>query len=194
VPRGERRSGGASLCLAAAAIAAALAICGCGSSDSSSSVEAEKESDAEIVNVGIGQELTLIEAFEGGEALLRRPQARRTIRLFKAQEQEHLNGLTKTIRGLGATVDAEASEVDLAEVKDERDFLLLAYELTGSALTGFLEAVPHLATARPRALIASIAANEAQHQVALRQLLGADLPESVPEGFDTGEVPPPGER
>jgi hypothetical protein len=51
--------------------------------------------------------------------------------------------------------------------------------------------VPHLSTSAPQALSASIAASEAQHLVALRQLLGAGLTASVPEAFDTGEVPPP---
>ena len=44
----------------------------------------------------------------------------------------------------------------------------------------------------PRTLAASLAASHAQHLVVLRQALGAEPAESVPEAFEDGEVPPPG--
>jgi rubrerythrin len=169
-----------------------LAATGCGGSDDPAP-EVDKAFDAEAINVSVGEELTLIDAFATGMPLLRRPRARTLIRQLRAQEQEHLNGLGKLLRGLGGELEGEAAELDLSGVKTERDFLLLAYELTSSALTNYLEAVPHLTTPAPQALSASIAASEAQHLVALRQILGAGLLASVPEAFDTGEVPPPGD-
>jgi hypothetical protein len=171
--------------------AATLAVGGCGGS-SDSPQEGEKAFDAAAINVSVGEELTLIDAFDAGMPFLRRARVRALIRQFRGQEEEHLNGLTKLLRGLGGDVEGEAAELDLSPVKSERDFLLLAYELTGSALTNYLEAVPHLSTPAPQALSASIAANQAQHLVALRQALGAGLAASVPEAFDTGELPPPG--
>jgi rubrerythrin len=181
------------LCIALAAGAAgAIAIGGCGGSGDAPE-QGEKAYDAAAVNVSVGEELTLIEAFEEGMPLLRRPQARALIRQFRGQEQEHLNGLTKLLRGLGGKLEGEAAGLDFKTVKTERDFLLLAYRLTGAALTNYLESVPHLSTTAPQGMSASIAASQAQHLVALRRLLGASLTESVPEAFDTGLVPAPGE-
>jgi rubrerythrin len=180
------------VCLAPVIMAVtAFSLAGCGGSHDSPK-EGEKSFDAAAVNVSAGEELTMIDTFEEGLPLLRRPEARALIRQFQGQEEEHLNGLTKLLRGLGGKVEAEAAEVDLSGIKSERDFLHLAYRLTGAALTNYLETVPHLSTPAPQALSASIAASEAQHLVALRQLLGAGLTASVPEAFDTGEVPPPG--
>ena len=79
----------------------------------------------------------------------------------------------------------------ISDVKSEHDYLLFAYDLIGLQLTHFLDDVTHLQTRAPQSFAAAIAADQAQHLVVLRQLLGADLSESVPEAFDTGEVPPP---
>lgn len=171
-------------------------LAGCGGDDDgggggADDVASEKAADAEIINVALSQELTLVEAFDSGLPLLRRPQSRALFRQFIAQEREHIDGWTKAMRGLGGEVDAEPEEVDLSEVKSERDYLLFAYDLIGLQLTHFLDDVTHLQTRAPQSFAASIAASQAQHLVVIRQLLGADLSESVPEAFDTGEVPPP---
>ncbi len=181
-----------SLPLAILAVAAALlAGCGGGGDGGDGTVAAEKAADAEVLNVAIGQEMTLVEGLYAGLPLLRRPQARALLRQFIAQEREHMDGFTKAMRGLGGEVDAEAEELDVSEVKTERDALLLAYQLTSAQLTHFLDDVTHLQTRAPQSFAASIAASQAQHLVVLRRLLGADLLASAPEAFDTGEVPPP---
>jgi hypothetical protein len=183
-------------CALATLIAAGF-LAGCGSGGAGDGgggggdVAAEKAADAEILNVAISQELTLVEAFDFGMPLLRRPQARELFRQFVAQEREHIDGFTKAMRGLGGEVDAEPEEIDLSDVKSERDYLLFAYGLIGLQLTHFLDDVTHLHNRAPQSFAAAIAASQAQHLVVLRQLLGADLPEAVPEAFDTGEVPPP---
>jgi rubrerythrin len=180
-----------------AALVAAVMLSGCGDgggdggSGGGGEVAAEKAADAEILNVAISQELTLVEAFDLGLPLLRRPQARALFRQFIAQEREHIDGFTKAMRGLGGEVDAEPEEIDLSDLKNERDYLLFAYDLIGLQLTHFLDDVTHLQTRAPQSFAAAIAASQAQHLVVLRQLLGADLPEAVPEAYDTGEVPPP---
>jgi rubrerythrin len=185
-------------CAVATLVAAAvLSACGDDGSDGDSGgggggdVAAEKAADAEILNVAISQELTLVEAFDLGLPMLRRAQARDLFRQFIAQEREHIDGFTKAMRGLGGEVDAEPEEIDLTEVKGERDYLLFAYDLIGLQLTHFLDDVTHLDNRAPQSFAAAIAASQAQHLVVLRQLLGADLREAVPEAFDTGEVPPP---
>jgi rubrerythrin len=181
-------------CAVATLLAAALAA-GCGGGDGGGAGQgdaaAEKASDAEVLNVALSQELTLVEAFDLGLPLLRRPESRALFRRLIAQEREHIDGWTKAMRGLGGEVDAEPEEIDLADVKGERDYLLFAYELIGLQLTHFLDDVTHLQMRAPQSFAASIAASQAQHLVVVRQLLGADLAEAVPEAFDTGEVPPP---
>jgi rubrerythrin len=184
-------------CAVAIMVAAAL-LAGCGDDGSDDGggggdVAAEKASDAEILNVAISQELTLVEAFDMGLPLLRRPQAKALFRQLIAQEREHIDGFTKAMRGLGGEVDAEPEEIDLSDVRSERDYLLFAYDLIGLQLTHFLDDVTHLQTRAPQSFAAAIAASQAQHLVVIRRLLGAGLTESVPEAFDTGEVPPPGE-
>src|SRR5262245_11386189 len=119
---------GALLALVAAVTAAGL-VSGCGDGGNGGSggggdVAAEKAADAEILNVAISQELTLVEAFDQGMPLLRRPQARALFRQFIAQEREHVDGFTKAMRGLGGEVDAEPEEIDLSDVKSEGDYLL----------------------------------------------------------------------
>jgi rubrerythrin len=179
-----------------ALLLAGLALGGCGGGgdggSGGSSVASEKASDAEVLNVAIGQEMTLVEGLEAGLPLLRRPQARALFRQLIAQEREHADGFTKAMRGLGGEVEAEAEELDLSGLEDEEAALLLAYQLTASQLTHFLDDVTHLQMRAPQSFAASIAASQAQHLVVLRRLLGADLGASIPEAFDTGEVPPPG--
>lgn len=182
---------------AVATLLVALLLIGCGDDGGDGEgggggdVAAEKAADAEIVNVAISQELTLVEAFDLGLPMLRRSEARGLFRQFIAQEREHIDGFTKAMRGLGGEVDAEPEEIDLSEVESERDYLLFAYDLIGLQLTHFLDDVTHLHNRAPQSFAAAIAASQAQHLVVLRQLLGADLHEAVPEAFDTGEVPPP---
>lgn len=174
----------------ALAIVAAALLCGCGEKGNPAAKD-ETAKDAEVLNVAIGQEQTLVDAFRHGIPLLRNPETRAIARRYLAQEQEHIDGWTKAMRGLGAKVEAEAEELDYSSVRSERDFLPFIYELSSAQLTHFLEDVTQLSTPAPRSFAAAIAANEAQHLVVLRQTLGADLLEAVPDSFDTGEVPPP---
>ncbi len=177
--------------LAAASLAAAaLTATGCGG-QGNSSAQGEKAQDAEIVNVALGQEMALIDAYRRAGTLADDLENRALLRRFVAQEQEHVDGWTKAMRGLGGRVEPEPEELDYSGVKTERDYLDFVYELTGAQLTHFLEDVTQLSTPAPQSFAASIAASQAQHLVVLRQALGADLLEAVPESFDTGEVPPP---
>jgi rubrerythrin len=182
----------AGLLVVALFVASTLGGCGDGGGPGSTLAADEKAHDVEIINVAITQDLTLTDVYRHGGALLKDPELRAVLRQYVAQEQEHIDGWTKAMRGLGGQVEAEAEEIDYSEVKTPRDYLLLAYEETSLQLTHFLEDVTQLSTPAPQSFAASIAANEAQHLVVLRQALGADLLEAVPDAFDTGEVPPPG--
>lgn len=173
------------------AVAAAVLLAACGGEDGGSTASEEKAADAEILNAAIGQELTMVDAYNLGLPLLR-PATAPVARQLRGQAQEHVDGLTKAMRGLGGEVEAEKGELDLSEVKDETGFLTLTYELESAALAFYTDAVTRLQTSAPRRLAASLAASNAQHLVALRQSLGADLLGSFPEAFDGGQVPAPG--
>lgn len=164
----------------------ALTSLGCGKSGKGAETDPEKGSDAEQLNAALAQELTILDAYTEGLPMLRGP-LRAVGRQFRAHEQEYTSAIVKAIRGLGGEMEAEPDELDLTEVKTQADFLVLAYELEGEALTAYLDAAPQLFTAAPRTLTASLATAHAQHLTVLRQGLGADLAEAVPEAFDSGE-------
>jgi hypothetical protein len=179
-------------------VAAALSIaaCGDGGGDNESTTGDEKAADAELVNAAIGQELTTIDVYDFGQPMLG-ARAAPVGRQLRGQTQEHLNALTKAMRGLGGgveaeEVEAEQEELDFSEVKNETDFLVYAYEREAAELAYYEDVVTKLETTAPRRLASEIAASKAQHMVALRQLLGADLLESFPEAFDGSAVPAPG--
>jgi Ferritin-like domain len=174
-----------SLCAAAALLAG-----GCGKSGHGAGTDPEKGSDAAALNEALSRELTAAQAYAQGLPLLR-GRFRAVGREFHAQELEYADALTKAIRGVGGSVDAEQGAPELAGVKSPAGFLALAYGVESLALDTDLAAVPRLNTAAPRALAASLAAGHAQHLVVLRQGLGAGPAASVPEAFDGGEVPPP---
>jgi hypothetical protein len=180
----------ASAAIALAVAIATFALAGCGANGNPAAPD-EKAKDAEVVNVAIGQDLTLIDAYRHAGEFVHDPANRALLRKLLAQEQEHVDGWTKAMRGLGGRVEAEAEELNYSGLHDERDYLLYVYKLASSQLTHFLEDVTQLSTPAPQSFAAAIAANEAQHLVVLRQALGAGLLEAVPDSFDTGEVPPP---
>jgi Ferritin-like domain len=179
---------------AAAVIAAAIVLgaTGCGDSGHGAETDPEKGSDAAILNAALSRELTILSAYRQGRSLLR-PAERPVVRQLYAHEGEYVDALTKAVRGLGGDTEAEAEELDFGRVKDQVDLLDLAYELEGAALDYYVDSAAQLYTAAPRTLDAALAAGHAQHLVVLRQGLGASAAEAIPEGFDSAQVPPPGE-
>jgi ferritin-like protein len=188
--RDGRRGFGRAAPLLCAGIAAAALLAGCGGSGHGAETDPEKASDAAVLNDALSQETTAVEAYAGGLPLLH-GRVRAVGREFHAQEQEYVDAVTKAIRGLGGSVDAEHGQPELAGVNDQAGFLALAYEMENAALASYLDAAPRLNTSAPRGLAASLAAAHAQHLVVLRQALGAGLASSVPRAFDGGEEPPP---
>jgi len=183
------------ICRAAVVFAlAASALCafGCGAGGHDATTAGEKAADVEVVNAALAQELTAIDAYTRSMGLLHGPMLA-VGREFRGQDQEHVDALTKAIRGLGGEVEAEASEFEGPRPKSRPEALRLAYEEENVALAYYLDAERRLQTTAPRALAASIAASHAQHLVVLRQGLGAALPAAAPEAFEPGDLPPPGE-
>jgi rubrerythrin len=171
-------------------VALAIAIAGCGRSGQGASTDSEKAADVEVLNAVLSQELTAVDAYERGLALLR-GRSLAVAEQLRGQDQAHLDAITRAIRGVGGETDAEAAEFEPPGPKSEEEALLLAYEEENASLGGALEAVPDLNTPAPRTLAAALAASHAQHLVLLRQLLGASLAASVPEAFEAGDLPPP---
>lgn len=188
---GRRRGFGRAAAVLALALTATLVVVGgCGNSGRGAETNSEKGSDAEILNEALARELTLFDAYTLGRPLLRGAQ-RALGRQLRAQEQEYVDAVTKAIRGLGGDTEAEPGELNLTDVEDEAGMLALLYELESSALAFYIDVAPRLYTSAPRTLDASLAAGHAQHLVVLRQGLGLSAADSVPEGFDGGEVPLP---
>ncbi len=152
--------------------------------------DSEKAADAEVINDLLARELTAVEAYTQGMALLRGPSLALARRL-RGQDQAYIDALTKSIRGLGGKTDAEAGELEPPGPRSRAEALSLAYEEENAALAGALDAAPRLQTSAARALAAALSAGHAQHLVLLRQALGSGPMASVPEPFEPGDLPPP---
>lgn len=170
--------------------AVALVLVGCGKPGHGAATDSDKAADAEVLNTMLGQELTTVDAYGRVLPLLRK-QALAVTSRFRGQDQAHVDAVTKAIRGIGGEADAEAAEPEEPAPKTGEDALLLAYEVENAALAEALDAAPRLNTSAPRSLAAALAASHAQHLTVLRQLLGSGLAASVPEAFESGDVPPP---
>ena len=179
------------LAVALALASAALFAPGCGGESDQSAAEAEKDDDIAILNTALGYEMVTVDAYTQALALLIGENLT-LARELRAQQQEHVNAITKAIRGLGGRADPEPIAVTLIAPADGDAALSLAYERVSAAIAEDMAAVSNLASPWPRTLIAMIAANEGQQLTLLRQALGATGVEAIPEPFENGETPPPG--
>jgi len=178
--------------LALGALAAALAtgIASCGSNGDGGT--ADREGDLAVLNEILARQLAAVDAY--GEALpLVRGPALAIARRFRAQEQEHVDATTKTIRGLEGEADPPPETVEAGELKSAEDAWRFLYELESATIDAELNAVARLTIGWPRPLVAAMAANQAQRLVLIRRALGAAPAESVPEAFETGETAAPEE-
>jgi rubrerythrin len=179
------------ICLVVAALA--LVVAGCGSSGGGTTTTAvDKTADAEILNNVLARELAAIRAYDRTLPLLR-GSAQANARLFRAQEQEHVDAIVKALRGLGEKAEPEEEEIEGEGLKTEADALEFLYEVESVSIANGLRAISHLTSPWPRSLLGSIAANQAQHLVLLRQALGAGGGESIPGAFEDGTTPAPSE-
>ncbi|HET7454983.1 MAG TPA: ferritin-like domain-containing protein [Solirubrobacterales bacterium] len=173
--------------VAVALLGATVTACG-GSGGSSGS--GDQERDARVLNEILGRQLAAVAAY--GQAL---PQLRGAelalARQFRTQEQEHVDAVTKTLRGIGGEADPPAETIEADNLNTRADSLEFLYEMESATLDAELSAVGKLSLDWPRPLIASMATNQAQHLVLLRQALGAGSDEVIPSAFETGELPLP---
>ncbi len=179
--------------LAGIVVVLALVVAGCGGGGGGTTTAVpDKAADAEILNNVLARELAAIRAYERTLPLLRGP-ALASAREFRAQEQEHSDAIVKALRGLGEAAEPEEEEIESEGLKTRAEALEFLYEVESVSVAYYLRTISHLSSSWPRALLGSIAANQAQHLVALRRLLGADAAESIPEAFEDGTTPSPAE-
>jgi rubrerythrin len=179
--------------VAGLAVALALLVPGCGDGDGGSATSTavtEKAADAETLNNVLARELAAVRAYERTLALLHGP-ALASAREFRAQEQEHTNAIVKALRGLGEKAEPEEEEIESEDLETQADGLEFLYEVESVSVAYDLRAISHLTAPWPRALLGSIAANQAQHLALLRKMLGADAAESIPDAFEDGTSPSP---
>jgi rubrerythrin len=139
--------------------------------------------DVGILNSALALELTAIEAYTKGAALLRGP-VLAAGKEFLSQEQEHADALTKAINQLGGDVSAQPMKLDFSGLQKQMDVLEFATDLENVAIAAYVDAVPKLSTGDLRATAAQIVTNEAEHVAVLQGALGN---QPAPEAFVTGD-------
>jgi hypothetical protein len=168
----------------------ALGLGACGGGGSSSTTD--RAADVELLNEILARQLAAVDAY--GQALPElRAGALALARRFRAQEQEHVDATTKTLRGLEGEADPPAETIDGGDLKTPQEAMHFLYELESATIDAELSAVGKLTIAWPRPLIAAMAANQAQRLVLIRRALGAGPLDLVPEAFETGESAAPEE-
>lgn len=162
--RGGRRGSGRAATTLALLLAAFLVVAaGCGDSGHGAETDPEKGSDAAILNDALARELTLLDAYTRGQALLLRGREREVGRRLRAQQGEYVDALTKAIRGLGGDTEAEAEALGPEGLESEAALLALATELENAAVEFYVDEAAHLYTAAPRTLDAWLAAGHGGH-------------------------------
>jgi hypothetical protein len=161
--RGGRRGFGRAAAASAFLLAAFIVVAaGCGDSGHGAETDPEKGSDAAILNDALARELTLLDAYTQGQALLR-GREREVGRRLRAQQGEYVDALTKAIRGLGGDTEAEAEALGPEGLESEAAFLAFAIELEDAAVEFYVDEAAHLYTAAPRTLDAWLAAGHGGH-------------------------------
>jgi hypothetical protein len=176
------------LLLGAALIALAAGLLGCGGDESDSTID--QDADIAVLNEVLGRQLAAVEAYGRVLPALRGADLA-LAREFRSQEQEHVNEVTKMLRGLEGEADPVDEPVEVGELKTRRDAFEYLYEMESATLDEELSAVGRLTLGWPRPVMATMAANQAQRLVLIRRALGAEPLEAVPEAFETGEIPAP---
>jgi hypothetical protein len=180
------------LALAGCALAAAV-LAGCGGSGGATTTAVpDKAADTEILDGVLSRQIGAVAAYERALPALR-GRALASAREFHAQEQEHVDAIVKALRGLGSKATSEPEEIESSGLGTQAGSLAFLYEVESVSIAYELSAVSKLTAPWPRALLGSIAANQAQHLVVLRRALGAGADELIPKAFESGTTPAPGE-
>jgi hypothetical protein len=152
----------------------------------------DRDADVRVLNEILARQLAAVDAYGQALPALRGADLALAQR-FRAQEQEHVDATTKTLRGLDGESDPPAETIEADELRTPQEAMRFLYELESATIDAELNAVGRLTIGWSRPLIASMAANQAQRLVLIRRALGAGPLELVPEAFETGETAAPEE-
>lgn len=161
---------------------------------------AEAGGDQAILTSAVGLEQVAVFAY--GAAIRSGaldPARKKVATLFRAQEQEHADGLKAALTAMGGKLPAtprSVEEVDralgsigigtpLGSLKHQKQILMFAIELETAAVAAYYDAHQKLVSAQLLATGAQIMANEGQHLVTLRTALGR---EPLPNAFESGKA------
>ncbi len=180
--------------LAAAALAAVAALSACGGgggggTGTSAAVQA-READVTVLDRVLARQLGVVDAYGRTMRGLGRFELA-SARLFRAQEQEHVDAVVKAMRGLRGEVEMQPEEIETPRFKSRAEYVEFLYAMESATVDSELAAISRLNAPWPRSLLASIVANQAQHLVLLRRELGAKPLETVPVPFENGTTPAP---
>ncbi|HXF30925.1 MAG TPA: hypothetical protein VN522_05330 [Solirubrobacterales bacterium] len=157
---------------------------------SASTATPEEAADAELLNHVLGRQKAAIVA--SGQVIPKlSPRLAHMAAYFRAQEQEHVDGVVKAMRGLGIAAEPGEEEIAVAAMDSDRERLEFLYEVESATIDEELSAISDLEASWPRSLLSSTVANQAQHLTLLRQALGAGPLASVPVPFENGTFSPP---
>ena len=166
----------------------AIGLTACGGGDGGSTTD--KAGDVRVLNELLARQLAAVAVYESVARELHGEDLAAT-RAFLAQEQEHVNATTKTLRGLDAEADPPEETIEVGRLDSRDEAIALLYEMESATVDAELHALAQLTIGWPRPLVASMAANQAQRLVLIRRALGAGPLESIPEAFETGETAAP---
>jgi len=173
-------------------LAAALSACGGGGDTSATAATAaDKEADAAVLNEILARQEGVARAYAVSFPALHDRRNLAAARLFRAQEQEHIDATLKALRGLGAEPEAEPEVISAAGLDTEVEFLTFLYELENATIEAEMTAIAKLTEPAPRTMLAATIANQAQHLAAIRRALGAGPLRATPSAFENGTVPVP---
>jgi hypothetical protein len=94
-----------------------------------------------------------------------------TARTLRDQERAHIRGLEQTLRRMGRPRPRRAAPIE-AQIPEHRYFARYALELESRTVAAYLDALERLRNTRLLLPLGSIAANQGQHVVILRDALG----------------------
>jgi hypothetical protein len=167
------------------ALAGALVVTGCGKESLRTTLRhspAVAHRDVAVLNQLLDVQHLAVAAYTAGTPLLP-ASAAGAAQQFLAQELGHAGGLAELVKKAGGKPRDPLGSYDLGHPRTAHDVLRLLLAVEQIELNAFVHALPQLAPGQVRAEVAGYFANDAQHDSAVRLLLGQD---PLPRAFVPG--------
>jgi bacterioferritin (cytochrome b1) len=173
----------------AAAAGAAAAIAACGSKGASQTTSGATPSPASLVDIQLLNRALELErrtaALYTATVPLLTGRAHAAGKLFLAQELAHASELTGLIQRAGGKPRMPRASYNLGHPRGPHEVFRQLIALENAQVAGYLDAIAQLSTAKARAAVASILANDAQHLSVALLTLGRN---PIPAAFVTGRI------